>query len=103
MAQANRDKITDGTVTLHLPCQFEYLRIARQSIVDVCSRAGLSEYKTAQLEMAVDEACANIIEHSYGRDPNKPATNDQPGMQINLHTEPDRGGHHAVFAAHGGE
>lgn len=56
----------EEVVTLHLPGKFGYLRIARQSVLDFCSRANLSEFKAAQLEMAVDEACANIIEHSYG-------------------------------------
>jgi serine/threonine-protein kinase RsbW len=90
MAQRGKEQAADGTVTIHLPCQFEYLRIARQSIIDVCARAGLSEYKTAQLEMAVDEACANIIEHSYGKDPNNPEESNTPGMQINLSAESDK-------------
>lgn len=90
MAQGNKENTAGGTVTIHLPCQFEYLRIARQSIIDVCARAGLSEYKTAQLEMAVDEACANVIEHSYGKDPRNPSIADHPGMQINLCTETDK-------------
>ena len=86
----NENAATEGTVTIHLPCQFEYLRIARQSIIDVCARAGLSEYKTAQLEMAVDEACANIVEHSYGKDPHKPTIPNHPGMQINLSSNPEK-------------
>jgi serine/threonine-protein kinase RsbW len=82
------DISAEGMVSIHLPCHFEYLRIARQSILDVCARAGLSEYKTAQLEMAVDEACTNIIEHSYGHVQNKHSRPDQLGMQINLISRP---------------
>jgi len=90
MSQGNKESGADGTVTIHLPCQFEYLRIARQSIIDFCIRAGLSDCKTAQLEMAVDEACANIIEHSYGKDPHNPTSSEHPGVQINLSTDEDR-------------
>lgn len=82
------DISAEGMVSIHLPCHFEYLRIARQSILDICARAGLSEYKTAQLEMAVDEACTNIIEHSYGHVKNKHSRPDQLGMQINLIRRP---------------
>jgi serine/threonine-protein kinase RsbW len=38
----------------------------RQIITDACRWAGLNESQCAQMEMAVDEACTNIIEHSYG-------------------------------------
>ncbi|MFT5121943.1 MAG: serine/threonine-protein kinase RsbW [Kiritimatiellia bacterium] len=84
MENPTQNMYTEGIVSIHLPCHFEYLRIARQSIIDVCARAGLSEYKTAQLEMAIDEACANIIEHSYGHVHNQPNAPDQRGMQLNL-------------------
>jgi serine/threonine-protein kinase RsbW len=64
----------EEVVTLHLPGKFGYMRIARQSVVDFCMRGGFSEQKAGQLEMAVDEACSNIIEHSYGGE-------DQAGAQ----------------------
>ncbi len=73
----------EGFVTLHLPCRYSYLRMIRQSVTDMCARSGLTEFQTAQLEMAVDEACANVIEHSYGgeRAGSQP---DHPGLRINL-------------------
>ena len=73
----------EGFVTLQLPCRYSYLRMIRQSVTDMSARSGLTEFQTAQLEMAVDEACANVIEHSYGgeRGANRP---DHPGLRINL-------------------
>jgi serine/threonine-protein kinase RsbW len=74
----------EGFVTLHLPCRFSYLRMIRQSVTDVSARAGLSEFQTAQLEMAVDEACANVIEHSYGGESGAVSNPEHPGLRINL-------------------
>ncbi|MCS6770644.1 MAG: ATP-binding protein [Kiritimatiellae bacterium] len=79
-----KDLKIEGFVTLHLPCRYSYLRMIRQSVLDICARAGLSEVKTAQLEMAVDEACANVIEHSYGGEANATANPNHPGIRINL-------------------
>lgn len=58
------DKIEDN-FTLEAPGRYSYLAAIRQAVLDVCARAGLTTDKAAQLEMAVDEACSNIIEHSY--------------------------------------
>jgi anti-sigma regulatory factor (Ser/Thr protein kinase) len=44
----------------------------------------LSEFKAAQLEMAVDEACANVIEHSYGGEAAALHNPNHPGLRINL-------------------
>lgn len=80
----------EGFVTLHIPCQYSYLRIVRQSVTDLCVQAGVSEFKAAQLEMAVDEACSNIIESSgRGREP----ADDDPerrGLRVNLIQKRDR-------------
>lgn len=76
--------VIEGFVTLHLPCRYSYLRMIRQSVMDICARAGLSEFKTAQLEMAVDEACANVIEHSYGGETSPTSNPNHPGLRINL-------------------
>ena len=56
----------------------------RQSVLDMSARAGMSEFKAAQLEMAVDEACANVIEHSYGGEQATINNPNHPGLRINL-------------------
>ncbi len=78
-----------GFVTLHIPSQYGYLRVLRQSVMDTCARAGLSEFDAAQLEMAVDEACANIIEHSYGRSKDASIKGDA-GIHVNLFQRKDQ-------------
>ena len=84
MTTPDKNLAIDGFVTLHLPCRFSYLRMIRQSVVDMSARAGLTEFKAAQLEMAVDEACANVIEHSYGGESSAQGNPNHPGLRINL-------------------
>jgi serine/threonine-protein kinase RsbW len=83
-ASSDKSLSIDGFVTLHLPCRYSYLRMIRQSVVDMSARSGLSEFKAAQLEMAVDEACANVIEHSYGGEAAALHNPNHPGLRINL-------------------
>jgi serine/threonine-protein kinase RsbW len=86
----NSNLAIEGFVTLHLPCRYSYLRMIRQSVTDMSARAGLSEFQAAQLEMAVDEACANVIEHSYGGEAGAANDPDHPGLRINLMQCKDR-------------
>lgn len=66
------------TVTVHLPGSLDFLRVARQAVADLCAQARAPVTWSSQLEMAVDEACANIIEHSYRH------ADKNPGIQISL-------------------
>jgi anti-sigma regulatory factor (Ser/Thr protein kinase) len=43
----------------------------REFVASVGTQAGLSPEEVAKLELAVDEACANVIEHAYGSDVTK--------------------------------
>jgi serine/threonine-protein kinase RsbW len=90
MAAQEKSLAIEGFVTLHLPCRYSYLRMIRQSVIDMSARAGLSEFKAAQLEMAVDEACANVIEHSYGGEASAAGNPNHPGLRINLMQCKDR-------------
>jgi serine/threonine-protein kinase RsbW len=38
----------------------------REFVARACARAGLAEDDRFALELAVDEACTNIVEHGYG-------------------------------------
>ncbi len=84
MAQADKKESIDGFVTLHIPSKYGYLRIVRQVVLDTCVRAGLSEFDAAQVEMAVDESCSNIIEHGYGGESATSACEPDAGIDINL-------------------
>jgi len=82
MSEDTHQKPIEGFVTLHIPCRSSYLRIVRQSVADLCIHAGLSEFKAAELEMAVDEACALIIDSNS--EVNTNVDSQQQGLRLNL-------------------
>lgn len=57
--------------TLHVPSSTENLALIREFVASVGIQAGFSEEEVASIELAVDEACANVIEHAYGHDSTK--------------------------------
>lgn len=60
--------------TLQVPSSTENLALIREFVVTVGGQAGLAEGELPKLELAVDEACANVIEHAYGYDVSKVVT-----------------------------
>ena len=64
----------ERTLTLTVPSATENLALIRDFVVNVGSQAGLGEDDVAKLELAVDEARANVIEHAHGHDSNKEVT-----------------------------
>jgi serine/threonine-protein kinase RsbW len=61
----------ENTFTLDVPSTTENLALIREFVTRVAAQAGLNEVEVGQLELAVDEACANVIEHAYGDDKTK--------------------------------
>jgi serine/threonine-protein kinase RsbW len=52
--------------TAKFPARFESLEKISQFIVQAAREAGFDESAVYAVELAVDEACSNIIEHAYG-------------------------------------
>ena len=48
------------------PGRFDSLAAISEFVVDAAKSAGLDEMAAYEIELAVDEACSNIIEHAYG-------------------------------------
>lgn len=61
----------ENTFTLDVPSTTQNLALIREFVTRVGSQAGFDEAEVGQLELAVDEACANVIEHAYGDDKTK--------------------------------
>ncbi len=61
----------ENTFTLDVPSTTENLAMIREFVTRIAAQAGLSDVEVGQLELAVDEACANVIEHAYGADRTK--------------------------------
>ena len=57
---------------LRIPGLIEKVRVACDFVVEAAQRAGLDERAVYHCQLAVDEACTNIVEHGYGR--NNPNT-----------------------------
>ncbi len=64
----------EKTFTLQVPSSTENLALIREFVTTIGAQAGLVEIEIANLELAVDEACANVIEHAYGHDATKEVT-----------------------------
>lgn len=52
--------------TLRLPGRFESLPKIGEFVVNAARATGLDERSIYAVELAVDEACSNIIDHAYG-------------------------------------
>lgn len=54
------------TQTRVFPARYESLAAIDQFVVAAAEQASFDECTVYQVELAVDEACSNIIEHAYG-------------------------------------
>jgi serine/threonine-protein kinase RsbW len=61
----------ERTFKLEVPSSTENLAIIRDFTCAVGERAGMEPGDVAKLELAVDEGCANVIEHAYSHDTTK--------------------------------
>ncbi len=73
----------DEYITLSLPSNPKYLGLLREVVGRSAEIFGFSEEEKLSLMLAVNEGCANIIEHCYGRDPSQK-------IDVTLHLLPDR-------------
>jgi anti-sigma regulatory factor (Ser/Thr protein kinase) len=56
---------------LQVPSSTENLALIREFVGSTAQQAGFDTADIGKLELAVDEACANVIEHAYGHDISK--------------------------------
>ena len=74
--------------TLHVPSSTENLALIREFVAAIGKQAGFDDQEIGKLELAVDEACANVIEHAYGHDTTKEvivrATLDSDEVRIDV-------------------
>jgi serine/threonine-protein kinase RsbW len=56
----------DAAQTLTFPGRFDSLAAISEFVTIAAEAAGLNDRAVYKVQMAVDEACSNIIEHAYG-------------------------------------
>jgi serine/threonine-protein kinase RsbW len=61
----------ERTFGLHVPSSTENLSMIRDFVRSIGLQVGMGDMEVARLEMAVDEACSNVIEHAYNSDSTK--------------------------------
>lgn len=64
----------EQTFSLQVPSSTRNLAMIRDFVTKVAEQAGLEEGDRNKIELAVDEACCNVIEHAYGHDVSKDVT-----------------------------
>jgi serine/threonine-protein kinase RsbW len=73
---------------LQVPSSTENLAMIRDFVASIGVQAGLTPVEVGEMELAVDEACANVMEHAYGRDMTKEvsvrATVDGDAVEIDV-------------------
>ncbi len=57
---------------LRIPSQTENLEIIRSFVGHIARRVGFDDEDANKIEIAVDEACSNVIKHAYERDARQP-------------------------------
>jgi serine/threonine-protein kinase RsbW len=73
-----------ATVELKIPCQAEFIGVARLVILGVASRTSFSYDEVEDLRLAVGEACTSAIERA------ETASRPDSVISIKCITEPDR-------------
>ncbi len=61
----------ERTFSLHVPSSTENLSMIRDFVKSIGMQSGMGDMEVARLELVVDEACANVMEHAYDADATK--------------------------------
>ncbi|MBN2189981.1 MAG: ATP-binding protein [Candidatus Aureabacteria bacterium] len=58
-------KTSDGLIYLKIPSNKFFLGLVRKVITELAERMDYSQEDIAKIELAVDEACTNVIQYAY--------------------------------------
>jgi serine/threonine-protein kinase RsbW len=77
---------------LHLqtPGHGSYLAYIRTIVGDLARKIGFDEHEVAKIEMAVDEACSNVVKHAYSPDKEWCWQHRDPEIRLDIRREGDR-------------
>lgn len=70
--KSGKKEFPESSVEFHVPSDPKILKIIRAGISHLCELIGFSQEESKSIMLAVDEACSNIIKHTYGGAFNRP-------------------------------
>ena len=80
-------KQSAGALSMHTPGHSSYLEYIRSMVCSLSRTVGFSEEEVAKIEMSVDEACSNIIEHAYEPETKWCWQHRAPEIRLNMRVE----------------
>ena len=72
---------------LQTPGHGSYLAYIRPIVGDLARKVGFDESEIAKIEMAVDEACSNVVKHAYSPDKEWCWQHRDPEIRLDIRTE----------------
>ena len=83
-------KKTTDKLLIHTPGHGSYLAYIRTLVGDLARKVGFPEEEVAKIEMAVDEACSNVVEHAYAPKKEWRWKHRHPEIRLDVCVEDDR-------------
>jgi serine/threonine-protein kinase RsbW len=80
-------KKSGDKLLIHTPGHGSYLAYIRTLVGDLARKIGFPEVEAAKIEMAVDEACSNVVEHSYDAKKNWRWKHRHPEIRLDVRVE----------------
>jgi len=89
MEQPDKLRLEKSTGKLHIqaPGHGSYLAYIRTLIGDLARQVGFPEDEVAKIEMAVDEACSNVVRHAYSPDKEWCWQQRDPEIRLDIRVE----------------
>jgi serine/threonine-protein kinase RsbW len=82
-------KESTGETLLQAPGHGSYLVHIRAIVADLAGKVGFDEHEIAKIELAVDEACSNVVKHAYAADQKWCWQHRDPEIRLDIRTEGD--------------
>lgn len=83
-------KESTAKLLIQTPGRGSSLAYIRSIITDLARKIGFAEDEVAKIEMAVDEACSNVVKHAYAPDKEWCWQHRDPEIRLDIRTEHGR-------------
>ena len=78
---------SDSALKIAMPGDVTYLAHIREFIADLALKVGFTEEDVAKIEMSVDEACTNVVEHAYSTGKKWHVQNRNPEIRLAIQAD----------------